>query len=184
MINRRYTSDKLVIFGSLIALVVLLAVCFFLTNLVMNFVSAFIPLATGAMLLIGNRRELIDLVRTRQPSTTVLNAMIGLALVCFGLGVAFFGGSALRVLFYGPGMALLLLALPAAIGRPSIYNSYRSWGTSVVDALKRMRRGGGSSTSPHQPAAAPQTFNTTSDQETVKLDPTQVDPANDPQRRY
>jgi len=181
MNGKRTTSDKLVIFGSVAALLVVVVLCVFLTNLILNFTAAFVPLVTGTLLLIGNRAALFELIRTRQPSPAVLNAMIGMALLLFGLGTTFFGTTFLRVLFYAPAMGLLLLALPVALSKPAMYSTYRTWGTSVMGALRRVTNRGGRPTT-----AAGSTINGNFDytrgQQTIDLDPNSV-PQADPQRR-
>lgn len=175
MMNGRRTSDKLVIFGSVAALIVVLMVCIFLTNLILNFTAAFVPLVTGALLLIANRGGLIELIRTRQPSPAVLNAMIGAALLLFGLGTTFFGTTWLRVLFYAPAMGLLLLALPVALSKPAMYSTYRNWSRSAMGAARRVTNRGGSSTTING------SFDRTVGQQTIHLDPNAPQP--DPQRR-
>ena len=174
MLNNRTASDKLVILGSLIALVLVVMIFAFFANIISNFAQSLMPLFAGSLLLVGNRREVAELMRTRQPSAAALNAMIGLSLICFGLGVAFFGGTFLRFVFYLPGMLLLLGALPIALGRPSIYNSYRSWASTTKDAFKRVVK-----RSPRQsPAPPPPHFpsQTPAAQPTIRLDEEQPDP--------
>ncbi len=180
MNGKRIASDKLVIFGSVAVLLVVVMLCIFLTNLIFNFTTAFIPLVTGAMLLIGNRRGLIELIRTRQPSPTVLNAMIGVALLMFGLGTTFFGETWLRVLFYAPAMGLLLLALPVALSKPAMYSTYRSWGSSAMGAIRRVTNRGGSTSAGASTING--SFDQTRGQQTIDLDPNHVSQANQPRR--
>ncbi len=180
MNGRRITSDKLVIFGSIAALLVVVVLCIFLTNMILNFTAAFVPLVTGALLLIGNRAGLIELLRTRQPSPAVLNAMIGMALLLFGMGTTFFGTTWLRVLFYAPAMGLLLLALPVALSKPAMYSTYRSWGNTAMGAIRRVTNRAG------RPNPGASTINGSFDhsrgQQTIDLDPNSV-AQGDPQRR-
>lgn len=172
MLNQRNTSDKLVIFGAVAALIVLVVLCIFLTNLVTNITSAFIPLVAGSMLLVGNAGSLLNLVRSRKPSPAVFNAMIGLALVLFGLGTTIFGNTWLRILLYAPGIGLLLMALPIALSKPSMFGTYRRWGGRVTGAMRRVKRRGSNVTSG--------SFNTSSGQQTIQLDPTSYNQTNDP----
>jgi hypothetical protein len=180
MNGNRSTSDKLVIFGSIAALLVVVVLCIFLTNLILNFTAAFVPLVTGALLLIGNRAGLIELLRTRQPSPTVLNAMIGMALLLFGLGTTFFGTTWLRVLFYAPAMGLMLLALPVALSKPAMYSTYRNWGNSAMGAIRRVTNRGGQT----NPTASTinGSFDQTRGQQTIDLDPNNVSQAGQQRR--
>jgi hypothetical protein len=180
MNGRRSTSDKLVIFGSVAALLVVVLLCWFLTNMIVNFTSGFVPLVTGAMLLIGNRAGLIELIRTRQPSPTVLNAMIGVALLLFGLGTTIFGTTPPVILFYAPAMALLLVALPVALSKPAMYSTYRNWANSAMGAIRRVTNRGGQV----NPAASTinGSFDHSRGQQTIDLDPNAVSQANQPRR--
>lgn len=180
MNGKRIASDKLVIFGSVAVLLVVVLLCWFLTNMIVNFTSGFVPLVTGAMLLIGNRAGLIELLRTRQPSPAVLNAMIGVALLLFGLGTTIFGTTPPAILFYAPAMALLLLALPVALSKPAMYSTYRSWGSTALGALRRVtKRGGGTSAGA---STINGSFDQTRGQQTIDLDPTHVSQAKQPRR--
>lgn len=162
----RSSSNKVVVIAVVVALVFALGLLMFLFNIVANFVQAFIPLVVGSLLLIGNRSQLKQLIFSRQASTGMLNVLLGLSLICFGLGEAFFSGNWLRMIFYVPGFALVLAAIPAALNRPSIYTTYRSWGSKVADLGRRAKRQT-ATVYPTQTPAQPQT--------TVRLDPTTID---------
>ena len=112
MMQGRRLSDKLVIFGSVVALIVVIVLSIFLINLASNLVEALLPLVAGTLLMLANRGAVIQLIRTRQASPAMTSAVIGLALVLFGLGKTVGGESWLRVLFYLPGFILMLMALP------------------------------------------------------------------------
>ena len=177
MMNGRTTSDKLVIFGSIAALLVALVACIFLTNLVLNFATAFIPLFTGALLLLGNRTAVFELFRTRTPSLPVFNAMIGVSLILIGLGTAFFGGTWLRVVLYAPAIAMLLAALPIALSKPAMFSTYKAWWDKSTGAFRRVKN------NYNRPSMVQGQFNPQTGQPTIQLDPNDVQQtANQPRR--
>jgi hypothetical protein len=177
MMQGRRTSDKLVIFGSVAALVVVIVLMIFLINLASNLVEALLPLVAGTLLLLANRAALMEFVRVRKASPAMTNAVIGLGLLFFGLGKTVGGESWLRVLFYLPGFVLMLMALPLALGRNASFDMYRKWGANAVGAGQRVwgaRRS--------RPGTVAGSFNRNAGQPTVQLDPTTINQAEGQKR--
>lgn len=180
MMQGRRLSDKLVIFGSVVALIVVIVLSIFLINLASNLVEALLPLVAGTLLMLANRGAVIQLIRTRQASPAMTSAVIGLALVLFGLGKTVGGESWLRVLFYLPGFILMLMALPLSLGRNASFDMYRKWGSSAANAGRRVwggRRGAAA------PSVVPGRFNTQTGEPMPPLDQTVITQP-DSQKRF
>ena len=173
----RRISDKLVIFGSVAALIVVIVLAIFLINLASNLVEALLPLVAGSLLLLANRASLLEFVRARRASPAMTNAVIGLGLVLFGLGKTVGGDSWLRVLFYLPGFILMLMAVPLALGRNASFDMYRQWGATAAAAGQRVW---GSRRS--QPGTVAGNFNRSAGQPTVQLDPNTINQAEGQKR--
>ncbi|GIV96952.1 MAG: hypothetical protein KatS3mg057_1609 [Herpetosiphonaceae bacterium] len=158
-LNQRPSGDnKLILVGTIAVLVIGLLACTFVINLISSGAAALIPLAAGALLLLGNGREALSFWRLRKAGSPLFNTMVGLALILFGIGTTIFGGNFLRFIFYGPALALLVLALPMALGRPSLYNTYSQWARRSGEAARAVLRGNRRAPSPRQ---------------TIQLDPQQ-----------
>lgn len=176
-------SDKTLVIGAIIGVVVLIAVCSLLLNIIGNIftAAAFVPLAAGVLLLLGNRSGLMELIQTRQPSPTVFNALIGIALLCFGAGAALFDSTFFRLMFYAPGLGLLLLALPLALSKPAMYDTYRQWFTQAKGVMARRKKNAPAqgTQQPYMPYGSPPPLDPLgrTPNETVRLDP------NDPSLR-
>lgn len=130
--QKRQLSDRTVIIGSIVGLVVLVLLCTVLSGLVTK-VMAWMPLLAGIILVVGNRHLIGDIMRSRG-ATSVFNLLVGIALVLLGLGAAL---SAISIVFFIPALLLLLAALPMALNKSSVTETYRSWFVSVTNVVGR-----------------------------------------------
>ncbi|RRR67176.1 MAG: hypothetical protein EI684_19345 [Candidatus Viridilinea halotolerans] len=120
----------LYIAGIIAVLVAVFLVMRFLnTSLVMHF-GAY----AGALLLIGNLRELIGQSYGERGSIALLNVMVGGALL-FAWVAQFFGA-----IFWLPALLLAAIATPLIFGRGAIYRGYITAAHGAVDTLRRTVR--------------------------------------------
>lgn len=117
----------LYIAGAIAVLVVAMLVFRFLnTSLVMHF-GAY----AGALLLIGNLRELIGQGYGDRGSTALLNVLVGGGLI-FAWIAQLFGA-----LFWIPAIILLAIATPLIFGRATVYKGYITAARGAVDSARR-----------------------------------------------
>ncbi len=113
-----------------VAVLVLAAVFFVMrflnTSLVMHF-GAY----AGALLLVGNLRELIGQGYGERGSTALLNVMVGGGLI-FAWLAQFFGP-----LLWIPAAILVAVATPLIFGRASVYRGYITAARGAVDTARR-----------------------------------------------
>lgn len=108
----------------------LLALFFVLRVLEVPLVMHF-SLASGALLLVANLRELLGSSYEQHNSTALLNSLVGGGLV-FAWISQFLGP-----LFWVPAIALLAVAAPLALGRASVYRSYMYTARGMIDTARR-----------------------------------------------
>lgn len=95
-------------------------------SLVMHF-SAF----AGVLLLVTNLRELLGSSFAQRSSTSLLNCMIGGALICAWLT------QIVSVFMWIPALVLIGIAAPLAFGRASVYATYMSVARNAVGSAMR-----------------------------------------------
>ena len=170
---QRKVSDKVVIGVSVLALLVVIMLMIFVGNMIKNWQIVLVPMLAGSLLLLGNRREYMQLFLTRKATPALLNAIIGLALISFALGAAL---PVIGLLFYLIGFVLFLVALPMALGRSSAVGFYRNWGKSVSGVFRR--KAAPSQTTVNYQNPTPPTINQA---QQPQYDPTTIE--QDPPRR-
>lgn len=125
--NFQIKSIYLYITGIVAVLVAIFFVMRFLnTGLVMHF-GAY----AGALLLIGNLRELIGQSYGERGSTALLNVMVGGGLI-FAWLAQFFG-----LLLWLPALLLVAIATPLIFGRGQVYRGYITAARGAVDTVRR-----------------------------------------------
>ncbi|HEY1015488.1 MAG TPA: hypothetical protein VGE07_22460 [Herpetosiphonaceae bacterium] len=134
--QKRQLSDRAVIIGSIVGLVALVLLCTLLSGLVTQ-IMAWMPLMAGAILVIGNRHLIGEILRGRG-ANSVFNLLVGIALVLLGLGVAL---NAISIVFIIPALLLLLAALPMALNKSSVTDTYRSWFVAITNVIGRKADG-------------------------------------------
>jgi hypothetical protein len=128
--NFQIKSIYLYIAAVIAVLVAIFFVMRFLnTSLVMHF-GAY----AGALLLIGNLRELIGQAYGERGSIALLNVMVGGGLI-FAWLAQFFGP-----LFWLPAMLLVAIATPLIFGRGEIYRGYITAARGTIDTVRRTVR--------------------------------------------
>ena len=94
-------------------------------------VQAYFALAVGALLLLGNLRDLLPGAAANQGSA-LMNALLGVALILFFLGGAF------GWIWYVPALALLVAALPLGLRRAAVYTAYLDAGRTMANGVRRV----------------------------------------------
>ncbi|MFV9503126.1 MAG: hypothetical protein AB4911_01030 [Oscillochloridaceae bacterium umkhey_bin13] len=112
--------------GIAVLLVALLVFQFLNTSLVMHF-GAY----AGALLLVGNLRELIGQGYGERGSTALLNVMVGGGLIFAWLAQLF------GALFWIPAIILVAIATPLIFGRATVYRGYITAARGAVDSARR-----------------------------------------------
>ncbi|PDW03685.1 hypothetical protein [Candidatus Viridilinea mediisalina] len=123
-----YVKSIYLYIAAIIAVVVAIffVMRFLNTSLVMHF-GAY----AGALLLIGNLRELIGQSYGERGSIALLNVMVGGGLI-FAWLAQFFGA-----LFWLPALILVAIATPLIFGRGSVYRGYITAARGAVDSVRR-----------------------------------------------
>jgi hypothetical protein len=93
--------------------------------------QAYFALAIGALIILGNLRDLLP-GSLPNPSTALMNVLLGAALVLFFLGSAF------GWFWYVPALALLIAGVPLALRRATVYTAYIDAGRTVVGGVRRV----------------------------------------------
>ncbi|MFO7169229.1 MAG: hypothetical protein DIU80_014490 [Chloroflexota bacterium] len=93
--------------------------------------QAYFALAVGALLILGNLRDLLPSM-VPSPGAALMNVLLGVALALFFLGSAF------GWIWYIPALALLIAALPLALRRAVVYSAYLDAGRTMVDGVRRV----------------------------------------------
>ena len=104
---------------------------YFLINFVQTSLVMHFSMFAGVLLLLTNLRELIGSSFAQRSSTSLLNCMIGGALICAWLT------QIVSVFLWIPALLLIGIATPLAFGRASVYSTYVSMARGAVDAARR-----------------------------------------------
>ncbi len=130
--NGRLRNQTLIYIFALIGVVVAILVVY---RLLTAGLQAYLALIAGAMLLIGNISDLTRTLQRRQLGVAMLNTLVGMALICYFLGVLI-----VPVLFWPLSIVLLVAALPLTISRAGAAQAYlRGAQTLAIQARHLLR---------------------------------------------
>lgn len=93
--------------------------------------QAYFAVAVGALLILGNLRDLLPGSVPNQ-GAALMNVLLGAALVLFFLG------SAYGWFWFVPALALLVAGVPLALRRATVYTAYLDAGRTVLDGVRRV----------------------------------------------
>jgi len=117
-----------------IGLLVLLAI-WILSSFIRAGVEGYFTLAAGALLLLGNVRDLIAPSYSGRSNVALFNTLLGGSLVLFFLGRG--GFPPLGMIWYVPAVLLLLASVPAMIGRAGFYTPYLGMARDAAGNARR-----------------------------------------------
>ncbi len=130
--NGRSRNQTLIYIFALIGVVVAILIVY---RLLTAGLQAYLALIAGSMLLIGNISDLTRTLQRRQLGVAMLNTLVGLALICYFLGVLI-----VPVLFWPLSIVLLVAALPLTISRAGAAQAYlRGAQTLAIQARHLLR---------------------------------------------
>ena len=118
-----------------IGFLVLLGI-WFVSGFIRAGIEGYFALAAGALLVLGNLRDLIWPSSAGRSNLTLLNTMIGGSLVFYFLGRGAF--PPIGPVWYVPAVLLLLAAAPLMIGRAAVYTAYLGVARDAVNGVRRL----------------------------------------------
>lgn len=111
-----------------VALLVLLGI-WLVSGIFSAGVEGYFALVAGALLVLGNLRDLIANPYPTRSNVALLNTMLGGGLIFFWLGKGF------GWIWYVPAVLLVLMAAPLMLGRASVYGAYVNTVRTVVGGV-------------------------------------------------
>jgi len=98
-------------------------------------VEGYFALVAGALLVLGNLRDLIANPYLQRGNVSLLNTLIGSGLIFFFLGKG--GFPPIGSLWYVVAVVLLLIAAPLMLGRAAVYTAYLGTARNVIGGVRR-----------------------------------------------
>jgi hypothetical protein len=111
--------------------IIFLVILYFLVNILRAAGVLHFGLVSGVLLLLANVRELIGRSYGQHKNTALLNCLIGGGLLSAWLG------EIVGLVFWLPAIALLVISIPLAVGRASVYSAYMNTARAAMGNLRR-----------------------------------------------
>ncbi|HEX6287684.1 MAG TPA: hypothetical protein VFZ66_00765 [Herpetosiphonaceae bacterium] len=119
----------------ILALVGVLVAIYFVYQLLTAGLQAYLALIAGVMLLLGNLPELVRSLQLRTLDKSMLNTLVGLALICYFLGTII-----LTPLFWPLSILMLVAALPLTLNRVGVARAYLNAARGLVGQARHLIR--------------------------------------------
>lgn len=119
----------------ILALIGVLVAIYFVYQLLTAGLQAYLALIAGVMLLIGNFPELVRSLQQRRIDNSMLNTLVGLALIAY-----FIGSIVVAPLFWSLSILMLFAALPLTLNRAGVARAYMNGAMSLFSQLRQFIR--------------------------------------------